>query len=477
MGQTVSEPGGRRAPVVTLIVGGALVAAALVYIAAHWLLLSDGATVDFAQAPSASGLPVDVWRPGLGGLQTGDRVLALDGRPVDDWLAPWMGGLPQPEAAQVRYRVERAGVVLDVLVPLQPYDFWAALGANWTSLLALGYLFGVGVVLFVLRPYAAGARALFLISSGLFSSSLVYFLGLQASDLRYVWLVGLWIWSTVVLFGIAMAGFLHFILVFPRTRPSLVRHPALLFLIYLGAWLPYLAVLAATWPQAATASARLVLIVRRTDAISAVCFTLAVVSSWLAYRQSETESERRQLRWIVWAIYVSEVPWIVLVAGPGAMGLTPIVPPFLLGILWFTIPTAFAIAILRERLFDIDVIIHRTLVYSLLTAALAVVYFGCVVVLQAGYVSLTGQSRSTLVTVLSTLAIATLFGPARRWAQSFIDRRFFRRKYDAARALAGFSMTLRDNIDLDQLCTRLVDVVDDTMQPVEVSLWIKSSHL
>src|SRR5439155_9042841 len=118
--------------------------------------------------------------------------------------------------------------------------------------------------------------------------------------------------------------------------------------------------------------ARLSLIVRRADAIAAFCFTLALASTWLGYRRAESEAERRQLRWVVWAIYVSQVPWIVLVAGPGALGLPPIVPPSLLGILWFTIPTAFAIAILRERLFDIDVIIHRTLVYSLLTAALAV---------------------------------------------------------------------------------------------------------
>jgi hypothetical protein len=137
------------------------------------------------------------------------------------------------------------------------------------------------------------------------------------------------------------------------------------------------------------------------------------------------------------------------------------------------IPAAITISILRYRLWDIDVIIRRTLVYALLTALLALAYFGSVVVLQGAFGVLTGQSQSTLVTVLSTLVIAALFVPLRRQVQALIDRRFFRRKYDAAHTLAAFAMNARDDVDLNELIDGLSEVVDETMQPAYVDVWLR----
>jgi hypothetical protein len=134
-------------------------------------------------------------------------------------------------------------------------------------------------------------------------------------------------------------------------------------------------------------------------------------------------------------------------------------------------PIAMGIAITRYRLYEIDLIINRTLVYGSLTATLVALYFVGIVVLQRIFVTLTGQ-QSTLAVVASTLLIAALFNPLRRRIQSFVDRRFYRSKYDARKTLEAFSTRLREETDLDTLNNELVGVVRETMQPAHVSLWL-----
>jgi hypothetical protein len=183
--------------------------------------------------------------------------------------------------------------------------------------------------------------------------------------------------------------------------------------------------------------------------------------------------ERQQLKWfsfsgvVFCAVFaIAPVLWY-LPDSPGTEWIWTVL--FLLGA--STVPIAVGIAILRYRLYDIDLLINRTLVYGTLTAMLALVYSGGVATTQAVLRTLTGQD-SQLAIVVSTLVIAALFNPLRRRIQGFIDRRFYRRKYDAAKTLEAFSSRLREKTDLDALSDDLVAVVRETMQPAHVSRWL-----
>jgi hypothetical protein len=208
--------------------------------------------------------------------------------------------------------------------------------------------------------------------------------------------------------------------------------------------------------------------------------TLIFVSAASLYVRLRGASgvERQQIKWFTYT---------GVVASSAALLTYTISEP--LGALWLKwvgyvvmqlaligMPISMGIAILRYRLYDIDLLINRTLVYGSLTAALVALYFVGIVVLQRLFVALTGQ-QSTLAVVATTLLIAALFTPLRRRIQSFIDRRFYRRKYDARKTLETFSATLRDETNLDALSDDLVGVVRETMQPAHVSLWLRPDTL
>jgi RsiW-degrading membrane proteinase PrsW (M82 family) len=195
----------------------------------------------------------------------------------------------------------------------------------------------------------------------------------------------------------------------------------------------------------------------------------AVVSLFVRFRRAR-EDERQQIKWFVSAAALTLV-WIT-VFGQSTRGLPEAIVALSFLLVIPSIPLATGIAILRYRLYDIDRIINRTLVYGSLTVTLVALYFGGIVVLQRIFVTLTGQ-QSTLAVVASTLLIAALFTPLRRRIQGFIDRRFYRSKYDARKTLEAFSAQLREETDLNALSEDLVGVVRETMQPAHVSLWLR----
>jgi hypothetical protein len=200
-----------------------------------------------------------------------------------------------------------------------------------------------------------------------------------------------------------------------------------------------------------------------------VWILLCAISLFVRFRRVRAV-EREQIKWLFYAGAI-----FVLFYMPSFIGNTYSQAEnfwnLLLPIGMSTFPIAIAIAILRYRLYDIDLIIRKTLQYALLTGLQALVYFGSVILLQSLVENLTGE-QSPLVIVLSTLAIAALFNPLRIRIQDFIDRRFYRKKYDAEQALTQFATTARDEVDMDQLNAALLQVVDETMQPESVSLWL-----
>ena len=211
-----------------------------------------------------------------------------------------------------------------------------------------------------------------------------------------------------------------------------------------------------------------------------LCMLASALSLVMRYRRAGDE-QREQIKWIatsaltVVVVYMVTLvlsllswtdwfvegnpPWLILLQYAAGMSLT-------------AIPIAVGFAVLKYRLYDIDILINRALVYAPLTAMLLALYFGAIVLLQGAFVALTGE-ESTLAVVASTLAIAALFNPFRRGVQSFVDRRFYRRKYDAAKTLEAFSARLRDKTDLEALGGELVGVVRETMQPAHVYLWLR----
>jgi hypothetical protein len=197
---------------------------------------------------------------------------------------------------------------------------------------------------------------------------------------------------------------------------------------------------------------------------------LAVIATRVRLRRSRG-LEREQLKWLVLAAATTGITVVGTLAVYLAAGID-VGWEAVLGLGFATFPVAAGVAILRYRLYDIDVVINRTLVYGALTATLALAYLGSVLLLQFAVSPLTADSN--LAIAGSTLAVAALFRPARAGIQEAVDRRFYRRKYDAQRTVQAFSARLRDEVQLGALRSELSKVVQETLQPAHVSLWLRT---
>jgi hypothetical protein len=205
----------------------------------------------------------------------------------------------------------------------------------------------------------------------------------------------------------------------------------------------------------------------------------AVYSQAYRYRRVSRALERQQTKWVVVSLALIPVYILYAIANMFSDGssieLSTLIDSIIRFLMALLIPLSIGISILRYRLWDIDVIIRRTLVYGSLTATLVVVFFAAVTLLQSLFVAVSGQ-QSAVSVVISTLVIAALFNPLRRRIQNDIDRRFFRQKYDAEKVVAAFSAGLREEVDLDDLQAQIVTVVQETLQPEQVGLWLRKTE-
>ena len=206
-----------------------------------------------------------------------------------------------------------------------------------------------------------------------------------------------------------------------------------------------------------------------------VIFGAIIVSQIYRYRRVSTPVQRQQTKWVMLGVVAAFGLYIgILVISPISELIPSFINTIILPVAFLLIPLSIGFAILRYRLYDIDLIIHRTLVYSTLTVLLAVIYEISVFTLQYLTGGLALIKGNQLAIVASTFLIGGLFKPLHDRTRALIDRRFYRRKYDAAKTVAAFSATIRDEVDLNQLCSKLVAVVEETMQPAHVSVWLCS---
>lgn len=215
-----------------------------------------------------------------------------------------------------------------------------------------------------------------------------------------------------------------------------------------------------------------------------VWLSTGVLAQAYRFRYVSNPIQRQQTKWVAYSLAATMIMafislWLdealppLFGSGPFDLAINLSVQ-LVVSFVWLIFPLSIAFSILRYRLWDIDTLINRTLVYTLLTAMLVGAYFGFVIVLQYLFRNFVGSSRSEMITVLSTLGIASLFIPLRRGVQTVIDRRFYRQKYDAEKSMAVFRASLRNEVNLNQLSDRLLSVVQETMQPAHLSLWVIS---
>ncbi len=415
------------------LVGAFAFGAATLAVVLGWLLVSapfDGARLqDFRLDTEPRGIILDSLNPvhAAGRVRAGDVLTAVDNRPVVDWLQGTVGneGLADRWAVgrTLTYTVVRDGASHDLAITLEPYPIVQVLAHTWPPILfALVFEF-LAVFVFVRRPRDPAAQALLIAASGT-AVAAPWAFGLHISSLLGG--PGLWLRQAVTLgYVLLLAGLLHFVLVFPRPQPIVGRWPWLVGLIYLlplvahGVYVPVWRMLA---PDMLSWAAELTWVGNVNYIVTG--YGLLIMLGFVgAYINTRDVAGRRQIRWVVFGSVTAILAYVLMGTLPELLVSRPILDWNTRVIIALLIPITIVIGILRYKLFEIDLIINRTLVYVPLTAFLAGMYTASITLFQRLFVALTGE-RSDAAIVLTTLMVAALFTPVKSNLQTFVDKYF-----------------------------------------------------
>lgn len=409
-------------------------------------------------------------------LQMGDQIVAVDGLPVrgGDSQAPIAYNGWQ-EGQTVTYTIIRGGVLQEVDVTLHRLDRAGILRSLWDTMnyIPTEWLWSlIAIVVFLLRPRSTAAQLMLLafvphnITTKLFWAATTISHNFAPAPVYYLHLFISYFWGYLFFPAIILIAFR-----FPEPVFPLNRWPRAVTVLMFG--VPLVLSLLSLVLKFAEVFIPITLI------IQALLLVFALGSGFFNIRKLKNNPiAHAQAMWVLFGFALCIPPMLVVYL----LDLFRVLRLADVGWLWeyffiLVLPVCLAIAITRYHLFDIDLIVQRTLQYSLLTLLLALVYFVGIVVLQSVFSSFSGiqnneQVEDTAV-VFSTLAIAALFTPLRRRVQQFIDRRFFRSKYDAEQILAQFAVNTRQEVGLEPLSAALLTAVEETMQPEAVHLWMK----
>lgn len=419
-------------------------------------------------------------------LHTGDVLVAVDGQPVGAMVTAAFTLHPQRPAnwavgQTVRYTVLREARQLTLDVPIGLRPVWLILsyvGMTFLMNPSLVPALLIGFFVFFRCPRKRTAQLLLLLTVCFFAADGVSqsVTGVHAGPADLFYRGAYWpaqffnrlIWALVI-----GPIYMHLFLTFPVVKKPIHFHPHLT-LAGLYGFMPVLMLVVLVLNLG-----RPLAFWRTWSALASFEYLIVVLTVALATGHTlvtvRDATQRAQIRWVAWGILITSIGVLVgfLLGKLDLIGRYPLFGLAAYRLPMLAFPLSLAIAILRYRLFDIDVIINRTLVYAALTAVLASIYFGSIVALEYAFHALTKQS-SDLAVVTSTLGIAALFNPLRRRVQDFVDWRLYRSRYDAAKTLAAFGVTLRDEVDLTKLTERLEAVIGETIQPAHVLTWLRT---
>jgi two-component system, NarL family, sensor kinase len=408
-------------------------------------------------------------------LRQGDILVAINGVSIEERSRTFFTGDARSRidgaGSPLLYSVLRNGEFLQVEVDLGPFPWQKVLANHWGVFLFILSTQGVATFILLQRRRDPAAQAFFIWAfSG--SHTYIWAFGLQTADLLYgpsYWyfrLVNVFLW---LMFWPAMV---HMLLVFPRILLGVRRFSIWILGVYA---LPFLVFgLYLAWDYSRSSSLltwwNSILIGEYLAAI--IYMILGIVLFAYQYLTAKSEADRIKIGWVALGGMNSLILGLVLFILPNLILGEPFLSPNGLGLVNFPFIIALAIAIWKYSLFDINLVIRSTVIYSILTASLAFFYFSLVTLLQMGISLLEGE-QSSVVVVISTLAIAALFNPLRKSIQNFIDRRYFRRRYNAEKSLADFSEAASRETDLEQLAEHVTSMVSDTLQPKRIDLWLR----